>query len=167
MSDVTNWLTASAEAKRKLDKAEAAPNPVAAAMAAVDDAVELEAARQREEDLYARKAIDQLANPDATKVVAQGFVEAPRPAASDVRTILRERGAVHGDFSEHARVTQALKRAARDSANWAKLSDVQKEAVEMILHKLGRVLAGDPDHRDHWDDTAGYATLTADRVQPK
>ena len=154
MSEASNWLGRAADVK--LDKTEVAPNLVAAAMAAVDDAVELEAARQREADLYAPKTRDEVA-----------AIEAIRPAASDVRTILRERGAVHGDFSEHARVTQALKRAARDSLNWAKLSDAQKEAVEMILHKLGRVLAGDPDHRDHWDDTAGYATLAADRVQPK
>jgi hypothetical protein len=28
-------------------------------------------------------------------------------------------------------------------------------------HKIGRILAGNPDHKDHWDDIAGYTTLVA------
>jgi hypothetical protein len=36
--------------------------------------------------------------------------------------------------------------------------------LEMIAHKIGRVLAGDPNHADHWDDIAGYARLVARRV---
>jgi hypothetical protein len=33
----------------------------------------------------------------------------------------------------------------------------------MIAHKIGRIIAGDPDFRDHWDDLAGYATLIAQK----
>lgn len=29
----------------------------------------------------------------------------------------------------------------------------------MILHKIARIMNGDPDHIDHWHDIAGYATL--------
>ena len=48
--------------------------------------------------------------------------------------------------------------------NWKSLSEVQKEALEMIQHKIGRILAGNPDHKDHWDDIAGYAKLVSDRL---
>jgi hypothetical protein len=40
----------------------------------------------------------------------------------------------------------------------------QIEALEMICHKIARVLNGDPNHHDHWHDIAGYATLVANRL---
>jgi len=79
---------------------------------------------------------------------------------SELREVLSARKNVHGDFTDHARIAQALKREIGDK----KLTDVQREALEMILHKVGRILAGDPDHKDHWVDIAGYATLVADRL---
>ena len=87
---------------------------------------------------------------------------------TDIRDVLAARGSRHGDFTEHARITQNLKAMARNSVNCreARLTAVETEAVEMILHKIGRILAGDPHYRDHWDDIAGYATLAADRTPP-
>lgn len=76
--------------------------------------------------------------------------------------ILQERGQTHGDFSNNARVSQALK-ATLQLEN-ADLTDVQQEAIDMICHKLARIAAGNPNFKDHWDDIAGYATLAADRV---
>jgi hypothetical protein len=35
----------------------------------------------------------------------------------------------------------------------------------MIVHKIGRIVNGDPDVTDHWVDIAGYATLIADRLE--
>lgn len=29
----------------------------------------------------------------------------------------------------------------------------------MIVHKIGRILNGDPNYADSWHDIAGYATL--------
>lgn len=69
---------------------------------------------------------------------------------------LRERGERMADS-----VTQALKRALRDSPNWAGLSDTMKEALDMDANKTGRILAGDALCHDHWHDKAGYATLVA------
>jgi hypothetical protein len=83
----------------------------------------------------------------------------------DTREILAARGAVHGDFTDHARVTQNLKAMARNHTNFDNLSADKREAVEMILHKIGRIICGNPDHRDHWVDIAGYATLSADRCK--
>lgn len=41
----------------------------------------------------------------------------------------------------------------------------QIECLEMIAHKVGRILNGDPHYHDSWLDVAGYATLVADRLQ--
>lgn len=97
-----------------------------------------------------------------------------KPQPIDTTKLLVERGKTHGDYSVHARITQALKSTignfhivgpASDVPHPAadKLNPEQAEALAMIFHKIGRILAGDPDFRDHWDDIAGYAKLVADR----
>jgi hypothetical protein len=40
----------------------------------------------------------------------------------------------------------------------------QQEALDMICHKIGRIVNGDPNYADSWVDIAGYATLVADRL---
>lgn len=82
----------------------------------------------------------------------------------EVREILNERQARHGAYETHARISQSLKRVLRDLAKNADLNDMQAEALDMILHKVARVVNGDPDYRDHWLDIAGYATLVADKL---
>lgn len=72
---------------------------------------------------------------------------------------LAERGTRYGPFNEHARITQAIKAAMMDSPRWEGLKPYQKEACEMIAHKFGRILNGDPDYDDSWVDIAGYAEL--------
>lgn len=80
---------------------------------------------------------------------------------SNVEEILAEREKVHGSFFSHAKMAQDLKFVLRTSHNGPKLSAVQREGLEMILHKVARILNGNPNHKDHWDDIAGYATLVA------
>lgn len=77
----------------------------------------------------------------------------------DTTPLLAEREKTHGSFDEHARITQDLKRIAQARRGWNRLDHQQKEAVEMILLKIGRILAGNPNHEDHWTDIAGYAEL--------
>lgn len=81
----------------------------------------------------------------------------------EVAVILAERATTHGDYSDHAAITQSIKRRMHIAPKWQKLTDCESEALEMIAHKIGRILAGDPHFRDHWDDIAGYATLVAER----
>jgi hypothetical protein len=80
---------------------------------------------------------------------------------TDTNALLEERGKTHGDFADHANCTQGLKRVFAASLGERGLSDIQQEAVDMILHKLGRIASGNPNHKDHWDDIAGYATLVS------
>ena len=78
--------------------------------------------------------------------------------------ILMERGERYGPFPVHAYITQRLKHVMKESNNWGKLSSDKKEALEMIAHKSGRILNGDPEYHDSWHDIAGYATLVADEL---
>jgi hypothetical protein len=83
---------------------------------------------------------------------------------NDIAATLAERGNRYGDFSEHARITQNIKRAMQDSPNWLTLTDDKKETLEMIAHKIGRILNGDPEYHDSWHDINGYTKLVADRL---
>ena len=79
--------------------------------------------------------------------------------------LLNERGKTHGNFKDHAVITQKLKKIMTEGARWDTLSAVQKESLEMIQHKIGRILSGNSSFKDHWDDIAGYAKLVADRTE--
>lgn len=81
-----------------------------------------------------------------------------------IRNTLTARHSTHGDYTDHARVTQELKRVMENEANWRRLNDCQREALSVIAHKIGRILVGNPHFHDHWHDIAGYATLVADRI---
>jgi hypothetical protein len=78
---------------------------------------------------------------------------------TSVNSTLSERQSSHGDFMHNGRIMQQLKNDARATTGWAKLQPHQAEAIDMILHKIGRILCGNPDFADHWHDIAGYATL--------
>lgn len=75
---------------------------------------------------------------------------------------LGERKKTHGDFSVHARITRGLKAVIKDDRS--RLLPIHAEAIDMILHKIGRICAGDPNVHDHWDDIAGYARITSERI---
>ena len=77
----------------------------------------------------------------------------------DVNSTLSTRSSSHGSFIDNGEIMQELKKTCRSGANYHKLSNPQREAVDMICHKLGRIVCGNPDFTDHWHDIAGYATL--------
>lgn len=82
----------------------------------------------------------------------------------DIQETLKERGNRYGEFDEHARITQNIKRAMSDSPNWSTLPDPMKEALEMTAHKIGRILNGDPTYKDSWHDIIGYAKLVEEKL---
>lgn len=77
---------------------------------------------------------------------------------------LAERGKRYGDFPTHARITQDIKKAMQQAPNWDVLVDDQKEALEMVAHKIGRILNGDPNYLDSWHDIIGYVRLVEARL---
>ena len=78
--------------------------------------------------------------------------------------ILQEREITHGDFMEKARFIEKVQDIISKNA-WNELEADQKEAIHMILVKLSRILYGNPNHKDHWDDIAGYAELVANKIK--
>lgn len=92
---------------------------------------------------------------------------------TDLNQTLQERGARYGKFINHARVTQELKQVIADHTPGGRIRGAhhgpnfeydQQEALDMICHKIGRIVCGDPDYADSWHDIAGYAQLVADRL---
>jgi hypothetical protein len=83
---------------------------------------------------------------------------------SDIQDLLKDRGNTYGDFMSDAGICQALKDVMHKEARWSELLSDQKQALEMIMVKVARILNGNPDHIDHWVDIAGYSTLVANRL---
>lgn len=82
-----------------------------------------------------------------------------------VETTLAERGKTHGPYERHALIAQALKDAMRlTAADWNALPSDVKESLEMIQHKVARVLNGGWAHPDTWHDIGGYALLIKRRL---
>ena len=84
---------------------------------------------------------------------------------SNIDSTLNERGNRYGEFAGHANVTQNLKRAMGQHPGWHDLKNDQREALEMVAHKIGRILNGDPNYIDSWHDIIGYARLVEQRLE--
>lgn len=87
--------------------------------------------------------------------------------SSDVDKILEERGSRYGTFCGHSEITQGVKEVLKGGRSWGSTTPEQREALEMIAHKLGRIVNGDPDYADSWVDIAGYAKLIVDILEGK
>lgn len=83
----------------------------------------------------------------------------------EITQILEQRRNQHGDLIAQSEISQCMKDKMRSTANWKDLKADQKECLEMVVHKIARILAGDPNFVDHWDDVAGYAILVANRLK--
>ena len=95
--------------------------------------------------------------PDLEQEIAELAAEPARAP------ILVTREATHGPFPLTARIAQDLKEAYRYGP--ADLNAAQREALDMICTKMARIMSGDPNTLDHWDDIAGYAKLGAEACE--
>lgn len=73
--------------------------------------------------------------------------------------LTNERKDQHGDWLIQAETANRLKEQLRRSPKWSGMVPMQREALDMIATKMSRIVCGDPQHEDHWDDIAGYAFL--------
>lgn len=99
----------------------------------------------------------------AQPFLVQGSLRAPATLDQD----LQERLGRYGRFDGHAKISQALKRALETACaeTGVVLADDQREALSMVMHKVARIINGDPNYSDNWKDIAGYATLVHDRLE--
>lgn len=85
-----------------------------------------------------------------------------------INEILDERGARYGKFVDVAKAAWDIQGAIWKSLSREKLESMSPDqiiAMDMICHKLARIVVGDADYLDNWVDIAGYAQLVADRLQ--
>lgn len=86
------------------------------------------------------------------------------PEADATEQLITERGSRYGKFKDGAEIMQGLKDVMREVDGWRNLTPSQREALDMIQHKIGRILNGDPNYDDSWKDIAGYATLIVNEL---
>lgn len=121
--------------------------------------------RKYREIISVPQPVEKDVTPEALDVV----LETASVMASDegIDKVLTERGLRYGTFLKRAIIAQRLKAVMNDTPNWIALNDDMVEALEMIAHKISRILGGDPAYADSWVDIAGYAQLVADRLNGK
>lgn len=84
----------------------------------------------------------------------------------NIDNTLEERGSRYGEFISHAFISQNIKFAMRQGG-WDSLTWDMKEALEMVAHKIARILNGDPNYVDSWHDIIGYVRLIEKRLEQK
>lgn len=87
-----------------------------------------------------------------------------QPSPVNIEAITAERGEQYGDFADQCVIAQDLKVRMRQCPGWHKLLPHQRESLEMIQHKISRILNGDPNVVDSWADIAGYAHIVTIRI---
>jgi hypothetical protein len=137
--------------------------------------LEIRLRKQKEREMNYPKNIAEAYNLAAHKEAIEerrGSIEhevktANAKLTADVTAVLAERGKRYGKFTGHSEVTQMLKAvvASALAKRNKTLAPDQQEALDMICHKMGRIINGDADYDDSWVDIAGYAQLVADRLR--
>lgn len=79
--------------------------------------------------------------------------------------LVKERKSTHGSWAINSKAAQDLKAVVHASANYPIMPPQQREALDMICTKIGRIVSGNPLEVDHWNDLAGYAQLVAEYLQ--
>lgn len=82
-----------------------------------------------------------------------------------IEQTLADREDRYGRFVDHARLSQHLAQVMHTATQWDDLPSIVKESLEMIQHKVARILNGDPYYLDSWHDIAGYATLVEQHLE--
>jgi hypothetical protein len=85
------------------------------------------------------------------------MMQAIKGKTAEETLALRE--SIYGPFNVHAAAEQDIKRAVVKQPGWNQLNDVQKSALDMIVHKIARILNNSADYDDNWHDISGYSTL--------
>ena len=70
-----------------------------------------------------------------------------------------EQRSIYGSFKDKAAWIQETKYAMRNTPSWPNISVAEKEALDNIVQKMGRILFGTIYHADNYTDISGYAQL--------
>jgi len=84
---------------------------------------------------------------------------------TEMQKILSDRKDKYGDFRLQADLSVSLKYVMREGVAWNEMQPYMHEALDMIQHKIARILNGDPTYEDSWVDVIGYAQLALERIR--
>ena len=73
--------------------------------------------------------------------------------------LIDKRESTHGDYTDKCNCIWRTKQVWHMQDGWDRLPATHRESLDMIAHKVARILTGNPHHVDHWRDIAGYAQL--------
>lgn len=79
--------------------------------------------------------------------------------------ILAERGSRYGKFKDHAEIVQAFINVFDQYADSVPIKADARQAVRVIFDKIARMINGDPEYIDNWQDIVGYGTLVLERMK--
>lgn len=86
---------------------------------------------------------------------------------NETSDLLADRQRTHGDFSRVACTSQRLKDDITDGTRYSyDLPYIQREALQNICQKMSRIVNGNSNEPDHWQDIIGYATLALNSLEP-
>jgi len=101
-------------------------------------------------------------------------MEPEEETVESTESILNERGARYGSFTNQATLSQGLKNgvmqhyfATHGGQEADPLPAYMVEAISMICHKLARIANGDPYYVDSWSDLCGYSQLVVEELSTK
>lgn len=77
----------------------------------------------------------------------------------EINEILEQRAKTHGDFTKNSELSQMFKKFVKEFSKGKDMPYPIREGLDMILHKISRVICGNHLEPDHFRDIAGYATL--------
>ena len=82
-----------------------------------------------------------------------------------IEEVLNQRQATYGSFTKNAEVSQMLKYVMTQGTNYKQMPVPHREALEMIVHKIARIVNGDPNYIDNWVDIIGYSQLVIEEIK--
>lgn len=84
---------------------------------------------------------------------------------TELEGILPARQSKYGPFVTQAELAQLLKEGMRTAPQWARLEPYKKECLDMVAHKISRILNGDSNYLDSWVDIVGYTTRVIESIK--
>ena len=82
-----------------------------------------------------------------------------------IEEVLNQRQATYGSFTKNAEISQMLKYFMAQGTNYKQMPVPHREALEMIVHKIARIVNGDPNYIDNWVDIIGYSQLVIEEIK--
>ena len=82
-----------------------------------------------------------------------------------IEEVLNQRQTTYGSFTKNAEVSQMMKYFMTQGTNYKQMPMAHREALEMIVHKIARIVNGDPTYIDNWIDICGYSQLVIEEIK--